>query len=66
MEVIEKSLAELGDPDCFLCRNPATSACEYTACDGTILLYPVCDQCLEERQADIGERIVKDLAEHEV
>ncbi|HYA40417.1 MAG TPA: hypothetical protein VEF34_03890 [Syntrophobacteraceae bacterium] len=65
MEVIERNLSELGEPDCFLCGEPATSACEYTAGDGTVLLYPVCDHCLSAREAEIGWRIVKDLAEHE-
>ena len=65
MEVIEKDLRELGEPDCFLCGDPATSACEYTAGDGTVLLYSVCDRCLAERETEIGARIVEDLMEHE-
>ena len=65
MEVIERNLSDLGEPDCFLCGKPADSACEYTAGDGTVLLYPVCDHCLGAREAEIGWRIVKDLAEHE-
>ena len=65
MKVVEKDISELGKPDCFLCAKPATSACEYTAGDGTVLLYPVCDRCLAEREAEIGWRIAEDLAEHE-
>ena len=65
MDVMQKDLKELGEPICFLCGKPATSASEYTAVDGTVLLYPVCDHCLAERQTEIGWRIVKDLSEHE-
>lgn len=65
MDVVQKDLRELENPACFLCRKPATSASEYTAGDGTVLLYPVCDHCLAERAAEIGWQIVRDLAEHE-
>jgi hypothetical protein len=65
MEVIQRDLRELGEPNCFLCGKPATSASEYTAGDGTALLYSVCDHCLGTREAEIGWRIAEDLAEHE-
>ena len=65
MEVIQRDLRELGEPNCFLCGKPATSASEYTAGDGALLLYPVCDHCLGAKEVEIGWRITEDLAEHE-
>ena len=65
MKIIEKDLSELGECNCFICGERPTTAMQVTAEDETVLIYPVCDLCLGNRQDQIVELINKDLAEHE-